>query len=157
MTAALERFRMIAVLSHPVLLVVVLGVVVLLGLIVRSMWRSRRIDFIHQTAIGAEGKDAASELFDRVVPVLVEAGYRMIADAGHTTVFEYRSSLVGPIVISVLLFPIGLIALLARSRETVTFVTAGATLEIYGYCSKPIVDYLVAVADDVAGQRHHVH
>jgi hypothetical protein len=143
-------------LSHPALLVLVLGLAVLLGLAVRSVWRNRRVDFIHHVTVGVQAEDSANQLFDRVVPVLVREGYRMVANAGHTTVFEFRSSLVGPILISIFLFPIGLLALLGRSRETITFVTAGATLEIYGYCSKSIVDYVVAVADDVAGRPSHV-
>ncbi len=136
------------------LLVVVLGLAVLLGLALWSVWRARRVDFIHHAAIGPEPQAAADELFDHVVPELVRDGYQMVANAGHTTVFERRSSLVGPIVISIVLFPIGLIALLGRSRETVTFVTDDANLELYGYCSKPMADYLIAVADDVAAHRY---
>jgi hypothetical protein len=139
-----------------VLVAVVFALAVLLGLALRSMWRHRRVDFIHHVAAGIGADVGAAELFDQVVPVLVRDGFRTIANAGHTTVFERRSSLIGPILISIVLFPFGLIALLWRTRETVTFVSAGATIDLYGYCSKPIADYLVAVAEDVAARREHV-
>ncbi len=141
---------------RPVVVVVLVALAILLGLALWLMWRNRRVNFIDHVAFGQEAEVAVAELFDRVVPVLVSDGYRMVASAGNTSVFERRSSLVGPILISIVLFPVGLIALLGRSRETVTFVSAGATLELYGYCTKPIADYLLAVADDVAAQRHHI-
>jgi hypothetical protein len=135
-----------------VVILVALGLVLVVGLALWSMWRDRRVDFVHQVTVGSQTEAHAADVLDQVVPVLVRDGYRMVANAGHTVVFERRSSLVGPIVISVLLFPLGLLALLGRSRETVTFVSAGPTLELYGDCSKPVADYLVAVADDVAGR-----
>ena len=142
--------------TRPVAIVVLAVLAVGLGLAVWLMWRDRRVDFIHRVAAGPRPEAGAAELLDQAVPVLVRDGYRMIANAGHTTVFERRSSLVGPILISILLFPVGLIALLGRSRETVTFVSAGATVELYGYASKPIADYLVAIADDLAARRDRV-
>jgi hypothetical protein len=32
-------------------------------------------------------------------------------------------------------------------------VIAGASLELYGFCTKPIADYLLAAANDVAARR----
>jgi hypothetical protein len=83
-------------LTRPVVVVVLLGSAVLLGPAVWLMWRARRVDFIHQVAVGPPTEAGAAELFDQVVPELVRDGYRMVANAGHTTVFERRSSLVGP-------------------------------------------------------------
>jgi hypothetical protein len=150
MTAAAPAVRIAAMLSHPLLLGVIVALVALLGWALWSMWHYRRVD------VRSGADDAAAELFDMVIPLLVKDGYRTVASAGHTTVFERQTSLVGPMIISIVLFPIGMLALLARRRETITIVSPGTGLELYGCSTKPMADYLIAVADDVAARRVHV-
>jgi hypothetical protein len=135
-----------------VLVALLAGIVALLIWMIRSAWRNRRVNFIHR--VDAVGSEASSDALDRIVPVLVQAGYRMVASAGRTSAFERRSSLVAPIVISVLLFPFGLIALLLGSRETVTFVSSASAFEVYGRCSKPVADYLIAITDEAVVDQH---
>ena len=89
-------------------------------------------------------------MFDQVIPVLVHDGYTMVAQGGHTTVFEQRFVLGWTVLVALFLFPFGLLALLAWGRETVVIVSGERLL--YGYCSKVTADFTVAVADDVAGQ-----
>jgi hypothetical protein len=54
--------------------------------------------------------------------------------------------------LALFLFPFGLLALLARGRETVVIVSGERLLELHGYCSKVTADFIVALADDVAAQ-----
>jgi hypothetical protein len=139
-------------LLHPVILVVLLALVALLALCVWSAWRGRRVDFIHQIALGAQPETVGAQVFDRVIPVLVQDGYAMVAQGGNTTVFEHRFMPAWTVVVAIFLFPVGLVALLARGRETVVIVSADRVIDLHGYCSSVIADFIVAVADDVAAQ-----
>ena len=139
-------------LSHPVVLVLVLAFLALLGFWFWSAWSTRRVDFIHQLALGAEADAVAAEVLDQIIPALVQDGYTMVAQGGHTTVFEHRFVLAWTVLVALFLFPFGLLALLARGRETVVIVSGERLLELHGYCSKVTADFIVDVADDVAGQ-----
>lgn len=137
---------------HPVILVVLLALVALLVVCLWSAWHGRRVDFIHQVALGAQAETAGAQMFDRIIPVLVQDGYAMVAQGGNTTVFEHRFMPAWTVLVAIFLFPFGLVALLARRRETVVVVSADRVMDLHGYCSKVIADFIVAVADDVAAQ-----
>ena len=139
-------------LSHPVALILLFAFVALLGFGFWSAWRARRVDFIHQLELGGQAEEVGAEVLDQVIPVLVEDRFAMVAQGGHTTVFEHRFVLAWTVLVAIFLFPFGLIALLAKGRETVVIVTGDRFLELHGYCSKVTADYIVAVADDVAAQ-----
>jgi hypothetical protein len=140
------------VLSHPVILVLLVAFAVLLAVCFWSAWRGRRVDFIHQLALGTQTEEVAAHVFDQLIPVLVQDGYAMVAQGGHTTVFEHRFLPGWTVLVAIFLFPFGLVALLARGRETVVIVSGDRVLELHGYCSKATADFIVAVADDVAAQ-----
>lgn len=139
-------------LNRPVIVLVLLGLGAVLAWCLWSAWRYRRVDFIHRVMVGEHGDAVAAQLFDRIVPVLVGDGYRMVAQAGNTTIFEHRTLPAWTVLVSIFFFPFGLLALLARNRETVVVVSSGGMLELHGFCSKVQADYVTAVADDVAGQ-----
>jgi hypothetical protein len=94
----------------------------------------------------------AAQVFDQVIPVLVKDGYTMVAQGGHTTVFEHRFFPAWTVLVSIFFFPLGLIALLARARETVVIVSADGVLGLHGYCGKATADFIVDVADDAAAR-----
>lgn len=137
-------------LSHPVLLLLVLMLATVVVLSLRSAWRDRRVDFIHRLSLGGQADAVAARVFDRIVPVLVQDGYTMVAQAGHTTVFERRFFPGWTFLVAIFFFPVGLLALLARGRETVVIVTGDDVLELHGYCRKLNADFIVGVADDEA-------
>jgi HAMP domain-containing protein len=140
------------VLSRPVVLVVVLALAALVAVCLLSAWRWRRVDFIHQLPLGADAEAVAAEVFDQLIPVLVKDGYTMVAQGGHTTVYEHRFFPAWTVLASIFLFPVGLVALLARSRETVVIVSGDRVLELHGYCGKVTADFIVAVADAAAAR-----
>ena len=140
------------VLSHPAILVVLVALVALLALSLWSAWRRRRVDFIHSIALGGQADAVAARLFDRLLPVLVDDGYAIVAQAGHTTIFEHRFFPAWTVLVSIFFFPFGLLALLARGRETVVIVSADGALDLHGYCSKTTADFIVASADYVAAE-----
>jgi hypothetical protein len=131
-------------------LVVALAVLAVLGF--WSAWRWRRVDFIHQLTLGAETDAVAAQVFDQVIPVLVEDGYTMVAQGRHTTVFEHRFFPAWTVLVSIFFFPLGLIALLARAWETVVIVSADGVLGLHRYCGKATADFIVDVADDAAAR-----
>jgi hypothetical protein len=133
-----------------VLILVMLALVALLAFAVWSAWGARRVDFIHQIELGVQTEPVAAEMFDQVIPVLVQDGFAMVAQGGHTTVFERRFFPAWAVMVAIFLFPIGLIALLARGTETVFIVSGDRVLEMHGYCSKVTADFILAVAEDVA-------
>src|SRR3954467_9952754 len=137
-------------LSHPAILVVLLGVVALLGASLRWAWRDRSVDFVHHVALGSQTDTVAALTFDRVIPVLVHDGYKMVAQAGHTTIFERGFFPVWTILAAIFLFPVGLLALLARGRETIVIASRGGVLELHGRCGKITADFVTAAADDAA-------
>lgn len=49
---------------------------VLLAACLWSAWRGRRIDFIHQVALAAQAAPAGEQVFDLLIPVLVDRGYQ---------------------------------------------------------------------------------
>ena len=113
-------------------------------------WRDRRVDFIHHLDPGPD-TDAVAELtFDRILPTLVTDGYAMVAQAGNTTIFERRFFPAWTVLVAIFAFPFGLLALLARGRETIVIVTGVSSLELYGCTSKTTADYIVATADYAA-------
>ncbi|MGO9960047.1 MAG: hypothetical protein ACLP50_29405 [Solirubrobacteraceae bacterium] len=117
-----------------------------------SAWRGRRVDFVHQIDVGAEPDAVAASVFDRVIPVLVQDGYKMVAQGGTTTVFELRYLPAWTVLVAIFLFPFGLVALLARTRETVIIVAGDRTLAMHGCCSNVNADFIIAVADHAAAQ-----
>lgn len=139
-------------LSDLVIALLLLAFAVLLAWCIWSAWRARAVDFVHQIPLGAQTEDVAAHVFDQVIPVLVRDGYAMVAQGGHTTVFERRFTPAWTVLVAIFLFPFGLLALLARGRETVNVVSGDGVLELYGYCSKAIADFIVVVADDAAAQ-----
>ena len=140
-------------LRHPAILVVVLILAALLGAWLLWAWRDRSVDFIHRIALGAQTGAVAALTFDRVIPVLTQDGYRMVARAGHTAVFERRFFPVWTVLAAIFLFPIGLIALLARGRETIVIASGGGILELHGRCGKITADFVTSAAEDAAADR----
>jgi len=140
------------VLSHPVVLLLLLAFGALFAWCLWTAWRARRVDFVYQVPVGGEPDAVADQVFDRLIPVLVKDGYAMVAQGGHTTVFEHRFFPAWTVVVAILLFPLGLIALLARGREEVVIVAGDRVLEFHGYCSKVTADFIVAVADYEAAE-----
>src|SRR4051794_32789776 len=98
-------------LSHAAILVLLLALVALLGASLRWAWRDRSVDFIHRLTLGAQTDTVAALTFDHVIPVLADGGYRMVAQAGHTTIFERRFFPVWTVLAAIFVFPVGLIAL----------------------------------------------
>jgi hypothetical protein len=139
------------VLRELVIVLVLLGIVAALAWCFRSAWLHRRVDFVHRVGAGLQVDTVSARVFDRVIPVLVSDGYKMVARAGNTTMFERRSLPGWTILVAIFLFPFGLLALLARNRETITVVSTDGTLDLHGSCSKAHADYLIAVANEVAG------
>lgn len=127
-----------------------LAFAVLVALWVRWAWRDRRVDFVHQIALGLQAEAAGAEVFDRVIPVLVRDGYAMVARGGNTTVFERRFFPAWTILVAFFLFPFGLVALLARGRGTVVIVSGDRAMQLHGSCPRGIADFIVSVADEVA-------
>ena len=138
------------------ILTLLVALAVLGVLAARWAWRDRSVDFVHRRALGGATEATAATVFDRVVPVLVADGYAMAAHGGHTTIMERRFFPVWTIVAAIFLFPIGLLALLARARETVVLVGRDGVLEVHGRCGKLTADFVVAVADDAAADHAHV-
>lgn len=89
-------------------------------------------------------------MLDQIIPVLVDDGYRSVAQGGHTTAFERRHVVGWTILVAIVFFPVGLIALLFRGRESVTVIGGERSFEVHGCCGKHMADYLMAVADDAA-------
>jgi len=58
------------VLSHPVVLVLLLALIALFGFGFWSAWRARRVDFIHQLALGVGTADFAVAVADDVAAQL---------------------------------------------------------------------------------------
>jgi hypothetical protein len=144
------------VLTDPVIPLVLLAFAGALALLARLAWRERRVDFLDRRHVGAEVDEAKDRLFDLVVPGLVHNGFRTAADGGHTTILERRFFPAWTILLAVLLFPLGLLALLARGRETITIAGRGDALEVHGYCSRPTADWVLFALEDVAADRAHV-
>jgi hypothetical protein len=108
------------VLRHPVTFVVLFALAVLVALCLWSAWRARRVDFIHRIALESQSEAVGTRVFDRVIPVLVQNRFAMVAQGGNTTVFEHRFVPGWTVLVAIFLFPFGLVALLARGRETVS-------------------------------------
>ena len=142
--------------SNPVLLTLLVAFAVVGVLAARWAWRDRRVDFLHRLALGAASEAVAATVFDHVVPVLVADGYAMAAHGGHTTIMERRFFPVWTILAAIFLFPVGLLALLARDRETVVIVSRDGVLELHGRCGKLTADFVIAVADEAAADQAHV-
>jgi hypothetical protein len=140
------------VLSHPVVLLLLLAFAALFAWCLWTAWRARRVDFVYQIPVGGQPDAVADQVFDRLIPVLVKDGYAVVAQGGHTTVFEHRFFPAWTVVVAIFLFPFGLIALLARGREEVVIVAGDRVLEFHGYCSKVTADFIVAVADYEAAE-----
>jgi hypothetical protein len=131
-------------------LVILIGLAALLVLGVRWAWRDRRVDFIHSLVLGPDTDAVAGLMFDRIVPVLADDGYVMVAQAGHTTVFERRFFPAWTVLVAIFFFPVGLLALLARGRESIVVVSQDDVLDVHGYCRKLDADFIIAVVDDAA-------
>jgi hypothetical protein len=61
-------------LSHPAILVLLLGLAAVVLLSLLRAWRDRSVDFIHRRAFGPQTDGVAALMLDRVVPVLVRDG-----------------------------------------------------------------------------------
>ena len=131
----------------------VYGLVLVLGglvaLFIWTSWRDRTVDFLHDVPLGAYAETARERLLDREVPILVAADFRTAADVAHTTILERRYMPGWAIVLAVVLFPLGLLALLARNRETITIASSDGSLRVNGRCGKTIADALIHEVDDV--------
>jgi hypothetical protein len=140
-------------LSHPAILALLLALAAVVLLSLLWAWRDRSVDFIHRRALGAQTDAVAALMLDRVVPVLVRDGFAMVAQAGHTTVFERRFFPIWTILVAIFLFPVGLLALLARGRETIVIISRDGVLELHGRCGKFNADFVIASADDAATEN----
>ena len=123
----------------------------LVALFIWSSWRDRTVDFLHDVPLGSYAETARERLLDREVPILVAADFRTAADVAHTTILERRRIPGWAYVLAVLFFPVGLLALLARHRETITIASSDGFLRVNGCCGKTIADQLIHEVDDVAG------
>jgi hypothetical protein len=140
------------VLGDPLMLFVVPWAA--LAVLVAWWWsRNRNVDFLHRVRVDRRAGEAAGLLFDFVVPVLVRDGYKMVARGGHTTILEHRFFPAWTIVLAIVAFPFGLLALLARARHTVTIVGRGDVLEVRGRCPKPTAEFVMAAAEDAAWEQ----
>jgi hypothetical protein len=110
------------------------------------------VDFVYQVPVGGQPEALADQVFARLIPVLVKDGFSMVAQGGHTTVFEHRFLPAWSVLVAIFLFPLGLIALLARGREEVVIVAGDRVLDFHGYCSEVTADFIVAVADYEAAE-----
>lgn len=128
------------------------ALVVVLALAVWSAWRDREMDFIHRVAVGAHAAEFTEAAFDQLIPVLVKDGFATVAHGGNTTAFERRYVQAWTVWAAVLLFPVGLVALLFRGRESITVVSGERIFEVQGRCGKPMADFVIAVADDIAAE-----
>jgi hypothetical protein len=52
--------------------------------------------------------------------------------------------------VAIFLFPVGLLALLARGRETIVIISRDGVLELHGRCGKVNAEFVIASADDAA-------
>ena len=138
------------------ILTLLVALAALAVLAARWAWRDRTVDFLHRCALGAATEATAATVFDRVVPVLVADGYVMAAHGGHTTIMQRRFFPAWTILAAIFLFPVGLLALLARARESVVIVSRDGVLELHGRCGKMTADFVVATADDAAADHAHV-
>ncbi len=125
-------------------------VAALLALFLWISWRDRTVDFLHDVPLGTYAETARERLLDRQVPILVAAGFRTAADVAHTTILERRYMPGWAILLAVILFPFGLLALLVRKRETITIASSDGALRVNGSCGKTIADALIHEVDDVA-------
>jgi len=116
------------------------------ALLIWATWRDRRVDFLNDVPLGADAEAARERFLDFEVPILVAARFTTVAHVGHTTILERSQIPAWAFWLAILLFPVGLIALVARTRETVTIATSGDTLQVHGRCSKRLAD---AIVDDV--------
>jgi hypothetical protein len=140
-------------LGDPLVILVVLFAAV--GVLLAWWWWSwdRSVDFLHRVEVERPAGEAGGRIFDSVVPVLVKDGYKMVARGGHTTILERKSFPVWTIVLAIVAFPIGLLALLARVRDTVVIVGRDDVLEVHGRCAKVTADFVMAAAEDAAWEQ----
>ncbi len=137
-------------LSHPILLLIEFAVAGLVVVGVLLAWRDRGVDFLHRAVLGDRSDAVVALTLDRVLPVLVDDGYRMVANAGHTTILERRFFPVWTVLAAIFLFPVGLLALLARGRETIVIAGRDGVVELHGRCGKVTADFVVDAARDAA-------
>lgn len=89
-------------------------------------WRDRRVDFPHDVPLGVDAEAMRQRLLDREVQLLVAEEFTTVAHVSHTTILERRYIPGWAFAVAILLFPIGLVALVSRNRETITIASSGA-------------------------------
>ena len=123
------------------------------ALLVWAAWRDRTVDFLHDVSVGVDAEAARERLLDSEVPILVAANFTTVAHVAHTTILERRYLPAWAIWVAVLFFPLGLLALLARERDTITIASSGDSLRVHGRCSKRLADAIVDSVNRDAGAR----
>jgi hypothetical protein len=126
---------------------VLFALVAILAYAIWTSWRDRTVDFLYDVPVGHDAEAVREQLLDRQVPVLIAAGFSTAAHVAHTTVLEHRYFPGWTIAVAILFFPVGLLALLARGRDTITIASSGDTLRVNGCCNKRLADALVEDVD----------
>jgi hypothetical protein len=121
-----------------------------------SAWRDREVDFLNDVLVGDDVEEVRERLLDRLVPILIAGDFTTVAHVAHTTILERRYYPGWTIAFAILFFPVGLLALLARVRETITIASSDGTLRVNGRCAKRLADWIVEDVDRVVADHPRV-
>jgi hypothetical protein len=126
----------------------------IVGGIAHVLWSRRTVAIYERRQLQGQ-QDPVGSVLGYALPRLAQSSWRPApATAGSTTILERRYFPAWTIVISVLFFPVGLLALLARGRQVITFTARDGELLAVGDGTAWARDVVADAADAVVDASH---
>lgn len=138
-------------------LLIIAAALALVAAIIYGLWAGRTVKISLARPLSLDEDDPMADLLDQVVARLAAGGYRTLPEVANSVVLERRYFPGWTILLAVCVFPVGLLALLARGRHVVTVTCTETTLQVQGrgttWARRVLSDALAAGAPETAPAR----